>query len=628
MRRRLAFLWFITALLVTSLFLWRKNKAPNHPPPVLKFTNQNLQELSSHQNSQRTYPSDGVHFFPLSATLCLRSTAQPTLTQLLPCIDEWIARGQACKSGSNNKMDVLWTWVNGSEPILVDTRRQLEASKPKGVRPAVFVGSRSTHFRTHDEMLYSMRSVLTALPTHLVGQYILLSADVAAEDTEELRLGSVPTWLNVDSAVRILHHSDVFRKPAVSETEARHWKDGIVPSFNSLAIESQIANVESLAPTLLYLNDDCFLLKALSAADFESPLFGPVFRIQFDLKVRSTPPDSVRMGVDREGEWPGLEHTNWLLDQRFGKRERRYLHHVAKVMSVPLMREVAGIWANELSTTAEARFRGHKPQVNLLYLTTWYTIEKHREALLYSFIMARADADGSGHFSAAERQILLDGLDSQEITINPRQDTQDVARNMKRAGLAPPEETEYEWLSSDGYPLIRTVRREHDSKTVCTLVIDTCFPREQTPLEIFRRVAFEKPDCGDCLIAHLINKSGPHGLAAFLPPAATTESSVALEPDLSKRWQDARFPSGMDRARAVNLIHRYSYAVGSTPIQFLALRRSGDVKRLPGTSSPVALLAVNDDLRNPQSTNQTDAAMGAWYRERWGDVRGWWEKME
>jgi hypothetical protein len=57
------------------------------------------------------------------------------------------------------------------------------------------------------------------------------------------------------------------------------------------------------------LNDDCFLLKPVSAADFETPIYGPVFRIQFDLGVKGKPPTSPSLGVDKEGEWPGLEFS-------------------------------------------------------------------------------------------------------------------------------------------------------------------------------------------------------------------------------------------------------------------------------------------------------------------------------
>ncbi|KAJ7717069.1 hypothetical protein DFH07DRAFT_347232 [Mycena maculata] len=640
MRRRTISLLFFGCTLLGVRFLWPSRRQEytkiKYIPPRLRKAEPEVHNwVVPPKLANGTVPIGWRAFPPPDSYLTAPFAIEPSLAQTLPCVDEWVSEGKVCESKHQARMDVLWTWINGSEPVLGDTRDKLAAAHMRGPRPPSPLGFRTSHFRTHGELLNSMRSVLEALPSELVRQYILLTADVAADDTEELRLGAVPTWLDVDQGprLRVFHHSDIFRIPKSSlrskskaEQQGREWRDRIVPSFNSHAIESQLPNIHDLAPTLLYMNDDFFLLKPLSAADFQTPLYGPVFRIQLDLDVRSTPPDSVRMGVDREGEWPGLEYANWLIDQRFGKRQRRYLHHVAKVLPTPIMRETAAVWAEEMAKTAETQFRGRGPQLNIVYLTTWYTIEKHREALLYSFIMLRVDANADGVFSPAERRNLIDGLASGEVTVQLREggSAHVIARNFERAGLAPPKETEYSWLSSDGYPLIRTFRRE--SSVYCTIDIDNCFPRG-SPLEVFKRVAFKLPECGDCLIAHLINKSGPEGLSAFLPPPTTPNPPPPELLAFSKRWQDAKFPAGLGREFAVDYIQRYTYVVGTSAMQFLALKRQRDTKRLPNNDSSVAFLAVNDDIQNPLGVSQTDADMRAWYAQRWGAVRGWWEKQ-
>ncbi|KAF7330908.1 hypothetical protein MVEN_02430400 [Mycena venus] len=590
-------------------------------------------------------PTGWRPFKPPDSYLLKPYVFEPTLAERLPCVDQWVAQGKPCefKEHANVKVDAVWTWVNGSEVVLDATRNQVVAAQttaaPAG-RPALFRGARTTHFREHGEMINSMRSVFKSMPSALVRKYILLTADVPADDTEELRLGSVPIWLNLSHErddVQVLHHSDVFRtlESSLSDTEmenqGRAWRDRFVPSFNSLAIESQLANIEDLAPTIYYLNDDCFLLKPLSAGDFETPLYGSVFRIQFDLGVKSKPPGQVSMGIDKEGEWPGLEYTNWLLDQRFGLRQRRYLHHVAKTLSTPIMRETAAVWAEEVAKTAEARFRGQGSQVNLVFLATWYTIEKHRESLLHSFIMLRADADADGVISPAERLTLIGGLESGKIPVALREGGSAywVELNMHRAGLDAPKETEYDWLSSDGYPLIKTVKPNPKDKSVqyCEIDVETCFPsNSSSSLDLFKRVAFEQPNCGDCLIVHLISKSGPVGLAAFLPPPNAPKAPPPQTPRLAKTWQDATFFSGMGREYAVNIIQRYTYVVGNSQMGFLALRRGGDTWRLPNATSPVAFFAVNDDLRTDHAIEATDRDMRTWYAQHWGGVRGWWEK--
>ncbi|KAJ7229184.1 hypothetical protein GGX14DRAFT_417010 [Mycena pura] len=523
-----------------------------HTPPAVA---EDVVVPPKHANG--TTPVGWRAFRPPDSYLARPFPVEPTVAQRLPCVDQWVAHGQACAwtSAEPLRLDALWTWINGSEPILAATRDQVVGAamkKKKGRYQPVFLGSRTSHFRTHGEMINSMRSVLKSMPSELVQKYILLTADVAADDTEELRLGSVPTWLDLEAGVQVLHHSDVFRIPRSLlptdgdiERQGHEWRDDIVPSFNSLAIESQLPNIPNLAPTIFYLNDDCFLLRPLSVADFETPLYGPVLRIQFDLGVKSRPPDSFGLFGDKEGEWPSLE-----FNQRFGKRSRRYLHHIAKVLSTPLMREAAAIWEDELARTAEARFRGHGPQVNLVYLVTWYNIEKHRESLLYSFIMLRVDADADGVISPAERSTLVAGLESGKVNVALREGGSPhyVALNLQRAGIAEPKETEYTWISSDGYPLIRTTRTKTSAH--CAIDVKRCFAGSSS-LGVFRRVAFEEPDCGDCLIAHLISKSGPVGLEAFLPhPQAPNATPPAALP--AKRWQDAVFAPGLGREYAVD----------------------------------------------------------------------------
>lgn len=50
--------------------------------------------------------------------------------------------------------------------------------------------------------------------------------------------------------------------------------------LRSLTIESQFTHIDAFKDTLLYLNDDYFITRPLSAGDFATPLYGPVFRIQ------------------------------------------------------------------------------------------------------------------------------------------------------------------------------------------------------------------------------------------------------------------------------------------------------------------------------------------------------------
>ncbi|KAJ6516459.1 hypothetical protein C8R45DRAFT_960203 [Mycena sanguinolenta] len=568
LRRRNAVFLVVLSTFIGVLFFWTRkpaSKAPKYPPPhpyLYKPPPPNL--IIPPKPAYGEIPPGWRPFRPPTNYLAKPFVTEPTLAQRLACVDQWVSRGEPCEFTERSQVDVVWTWVNGSEPVLDATRNRLVAAQTTTTAHIPVRGSRTTHFREHGEMVNSMRSVWKSIPSSLVRKYILLTADVSADDTEELRLGSVPLWLNItqqNDQLQVIHHSDIFRilesSLPVADSQGLAWRDRFVPSFNSLAIESQLPNIENPAPTMFYLNDDCFLLKPMSAGDFETPIYGPVFRIQFDLNVKSRSPEAPVRG-DKEGEWPGLAFTNWLLDQRFGLRNRRYLSHVAKTLSAPLMREAAAVWAADIANTAEARFRGQRLQVNLVFLTTWYTIEKHRESLLYSFIMLRADADADGVLSTTERSTLIDGLESGKIPVALRDSSaHSVELNLRRTGFEAPKQSEYTWFSSDGYPLIDTVRTnaKDNSAQHCTIRAEECFPSGlSSSLDVFKRVAFEQPECGDCLIVHLISRSGKAGLDAFLPPVNAPRASAPQAPSLANTWRDATFFSGMGREYAVNLM--------------------------------------------------------------------------
>jgi hypothetical protein len=46
--------------------------------------------------------------------------------RLLPehCIEGYFAKGEACFDGKKTKFDVLWTWVNGSDPYFRKAKKE------------------------------------------------------------------------------------------------------------------------------------------------------------------------------------------------------------------------------------------------------------------------------------------------------------------------------------------------------------------------------------------------------------------------------------------------------------------------------------------------------------------------
>ncbi|GAA5862804.1 hypothetical protein JCM8547_006550 [Rhodosporidiobolus lusitaniae] len=648
------------------------------------------------------------------------------------CLDAWVARGNLCPALEGSfaegkdeevKVDVAWTWTNGSEPRMARERKRVareleeeEGGPEEGGNAAGVV----RHFREHDELRYSIRSVLSSLPSSSLSSLLLVSGDLPAESfsssttvdspddssSECARLLQVPTWLDSDrvdltddvrkSQLRLHSHSELFRTKGMSgsdeeaQGQAARWRDETAPSFSSRAIESQLPNLNTTSATLLSMNDDFFLLKPLSTGDIASPLTGPVFRMYREFYVEGVHPNEIE--DDRDSEWKGLKGTNWMLNQRFGTRKRPYLAHVARSISVPLFREAKEVFFDAFQKTASNRFRGHgHPEITPIFLATHYILEKHREALLWSFCFARSDQNGDGLFSLSERKALLSFLLADNVYDEPssalycgtprRTCLSSLSDLARRAGHPAPKETTLEFLSQDGFalfaaddahdeviprwpgwPSFSSSRSDNEEGFPCAMRLDQCFGAsfldieegeenaKSIPVEeVFKRVAFERPECGDALIVLLMQKSGEKGVEAFLPVlegAGEEEDEAGKEGTMrietvgleGTTWEEVSYAAAGGSARtrrkkALSLIQRYAYSIGSSPLSFLSVQSGGDVLSamlnalhpLDPAASSSAFLALNDDIGTTDrlELEDIDERMKAWFKQEWPDPSEW-----
>jgi hypothetical protein len=122
-------------------------------------------------------------------------------------------------------VDVVYTWVNGSDPEHKALLKQYGRNWDAG-------------FRDYGVMRYSIRTVERFMPW--VRNIIIVTN------------GQVPSWANTSSPrLRMVKHDDLFQN-----------KEDM-PTFNSNAIEAHLVHIPGLAPCLLYLNDDMFLAREI-----------------------------------------------------------------------------------------------------------------------------------------------------------------------------------------------------------------------------------------------------------------------------------------------------------------------------------------------------------------------------
>lgn len=654
-------------------------------------------------------------------------------------LEAWVANGILHSKADFSKhirIDGVTTWVNGS-----DTRhhanRVLFSEDPKRINEenlttkddktvqdlkkeidlelASRIQNSDNRFRDLNELQFSVRSARQSLKHHL-GTHHIVSTDFwrgeepskgVQDDHFGHHRGQIPQWLNINSplvaladsnsselpAIRLHHDSQVF-VPFNKDIDASQWRRQRLPTFNSMAAEAIMGiNMPGLSQTYFLASDDMFTTTAMTTADFYTPLFGPSMQIQTDIYVRGIP----RPGSG--GEMASIEYSVMHLTERFGTPGFSYVTHVHKSMVQPLMMESRMMWREEFEKTTARRFRGDNLMLNSHIISYGMIIERHREALLWSFLVARIDKDGDGILNDEEFAQALKEMDAESIDhivpvrlpqrITLHKDYQNS--NLNQAKFPSPKATRPLFSSFDGYayaepdnsfrqqtlkglfqlPLSLLPPSSSDDKAqqekifrtdFCQIELTVCWPRDdraqllKSTNEIFKRFAFEQRGCGDCLITHLVGKSGEKGLNAFLPEKEQKFSQSSIDASkqakrfdrstdayhlpLSTVYQTTNFSlhevaidNGLGlshslvlpalpnlRNFAMHLILRYSYSIGMSSGSFEMLKtpttaRLALEKVRKKIKMGMAYLCLNDDIT--MSSERVKMEMNKFFQDVW-----------
>lgn len=148
-------------------------------------------------------------------------------------------------------------------------------------------------------------------------------------------------------------------------------------------------------------------------------------------------------------QWTGLHNANHLLSTRFPSRSRNYQHHVPKTLTRAGLDETAVIWADEIAQMTVSGFQG--PQdVDVPWLATWFGIERWREALLWSWTVAKM-----GEWGVEQRQATMDLLGVNDtagqvavVPTSERETLLAVGETFRIASWAEPLQTTYAFCES------------------------------------------------------------------------------------------------------------------------------------------------------------------------------------
>ncbi|CAK1367879.1 unnamed protein product [Cercospora beticola] len=521
---------------------------------------------------------------------------------------EWVVNGtyDVSKWGllRESRIDFVYTWVNGSEQAFRDTMRPYELNSTLNDDDGTWLGRHGENrYRDWNELKYSIRSVEKHAPFR--NKIQLLVNSLNDNNDSGVPIKQIPTWLDerkVGGILEVLTQEDFFGEE----------KRGCLPTFNSLSIENELHNTKSGVDRLFALSDDMLLGRLHAASDIYSPLYGPLYA--FKTNGYNTLHAPTEADAKRFGEKPWLIYTSWLLNKRFGSRKRKGQAHFGHSLSRKLHREAMLSFPKPELQSACSRFRGDFGfQLYSWYASFHYAIERHREVLLWSYLMHRSDKDHNGYLSWPEREQVIEDLQDGLRNMGGSYRTRHfyhLPETLESAGLDPPKvNLDILWTSMDGPLAIKDVDCLSFDVNDCLApgfsAEDITKSSSKAPVfstaAILDRAARQQPECGDCLIKILLHRQRK-GFGSMMPLSTDSKEFGIV----------------------VKALMRYQYVVHEPDALFVMVTDAEQVettliKRLLTKKKQVGQLCLNDDVstHNPAELRDLAESMTRLFEGLW-----------
>jgi len=219
-------------------------------------------------------------------------------------------------------VDVVYTWVDGEEPEMRAKRARFQE---RGTAEILDKEINASRYTSHDELKYSLRSL--AMYADFV-RHIYLVTD-----------GQKPHWLDDQApGITVIDHRDIFPQ-------------GVLPVFNSHAIETRLHHIPGLSEHYLYFNDDVFVGRRVAAEHF--------FHGSGLMKIPVSP---LKIGIGK----PHAEETatnsasknvRRLLLEKFGRMTTNNFMHTPLPQQRGTLQAIEELFAEDVRRTTASRFR-------------------------------------------------------------------------------------------------------------------------------------------------------------------------------------------------------------------------------------------------------------------------------
>lgn len=309
-----------------------------------------------------------IRFFSRGSLVAFASVLLIVLEVAFPSIKNLTRIG--CSVLYAESIDVVYTWVDDSD-INWQGLRQKHAREYQTVLGNLDANTKN-RYRNRNELKYSLRSIhkFASFVNHI---YIVTS-------------GQKPVWIKDDPKITIIDHQSIF----LNKSD--------LPTFNSQAIEANLHRIPNLSEKFIYFNDDFFLGRAVTPADF----FSRNGKIRLYTSLDKVPTGPVVPGESAyESAW---KNTNALLNTYFGKEKRYQVAHVPYALTKSLMQEVQMRFPDVFESVSSHKFRMPTDFTLTNGLVQYYALYTDRCKWDKTYIsMVRLDLDNSKNAEQFEK---------------------------------------------------------------------------------------------------------------------------------------------------------------------------------------------------------------------------------
>jgi hypothetical protein len=251
-------------------------------------------------------------------------------------------------------IDAVYTWVDGQDPVW---RARKEQARVGAGIDANALSVRPSRYTSRDELRYSLRSL---------DQYAewIRTVYIITDD-------QVPEWLDTSNPrVQVVSHQEAFGDL------------GVLPTFNSHAIETKLHHLDGLSEHFLYLNDDVFFGRPVTPETFfESNGMPKLF--PSPAQFGSGPVTAEDIPVDAAGK-----NNRDVLTARFGRTVTSKFKHAPHALRRSIATEVEQEFVEHVSRTAGSQFRSATDiaMVSLTHYVAWFTQRATIGRIRYEYV--------------------------------------------------------------------------------------------------------------------------------------------------------------------------------------------------------------------------------------------------